>query len=164
MAYLLDANVFIDAKNRYYGFDVCPGFWDWLLLEHAAGRAFSVRQVGDELLAGADTLANWTQERGDAFFLPPNAQTLAAMGTVSQWVTAQQDYTSAAVNTFFQAADFYLVAQALARGDTVVTHEVPRQSVHRVMIPNVCVGLGVQYINPFQMLGRERARFVLAGG
>lgn len=28
--YLLDANVFIEAKNRYYGFDLAPGFWDWL--------------------------------------------------------------------------------------------------------------------------------------
>ena len=26
--YLLDANVFIEAKNRYYGFDFCPAFWD----------------------------------------------------------------------------------------------------------------------------------------
>mgnify|MGYP006298525777 CR=1 FL=1 len=31
MAYLLDANVFIEAKNRYYGMDFCPAFWDWLL-------------------------------------------------------------------------------------------------------------------------------------
>ena len=30
MAYLLDANVFIEAKRRHYGFDFCPAFWDWL--------------------------------------------------------------------------------------------------------------------------------------
>ena len=30
MAYLLDTNVFIQAKNLYYGFDFCPAFWDWL--------------------------------------------------------------------------------------------------------------------------------------
>ncbi|MBF0436614.1 MAG: DUF4411 family protein [Magnetococcales bacterium] len=24
--FLLDSNVFIEAKNRYYGFDICPGF------------------------------------------------------------------------------------------------------------------------------------------
>jgi hypothetical protein len=24
--YLLDANAFIEASNRYYGFDICPGF------------------------------------------------------------------------------------------------------------------------------------------
>lgn len=31
MQYLLDANVFIEAKNRYYGFDFCPAFWNWLI-------------------------------------------------------------------------------------------------------------------------------------
>ena len=28
MAYLLDANVFISAKNLHYGLDFCPAFWD----------------------------------------------------------------------------------------------------------------------------------------
>jgi hypothetical protein len=29
--YLLDANVFIQAKNLHYGFDFCPAFWAWLI-------------------------------------------------------------------------------------------------------------------------------------
>ncbi len=36
MAYLLDANVFIQAKNLHYGFDFCPGFWAGLRLFLAA--------------------------------------------------------------------------------------------------------------------------------
>ena len=31
MPYLLDANVFIQAKNLHYGMDFCPAFWDWLI-------------------------------------------------------------------------------------------------------------------------------------
>ena len=31
MAYILDANVFIEAKNRRYGLDFCPAFWEWLI-------------------------------------------------------------------------------------------------------------------------------------
>ena len=31
MAYLLDANVFIAAKNLHYSLDFCPAFWDWLI-------------------------------------------------------------------------------------------------------------------------------------
>ena len=38
MIYLLDANVFIQAKNLHYGFDFCPAFWDWLIAENAAGK------------------------------------------------------------------------------------------------------------------------------
>ena len=26
-AFLLDSDVFIAAKNAYYAFDICPGFW-----------------------------------------------------------------------------------------------------------------------------------------
>lgn len=36
MTYLLDANIFIQAKNLHYGFDFCPAFWDWLEHENAA--------------------------------------------------------------------------------------------------------------------------------
>ena len=31
MAYLLDANIFIQAKNLHYGMDFCPAFWDFLI-------------------------------------------------------------------------------------------------------------------------------------
>ncbi len=34
MPYLLDTNVFIQAKNLHYGFDFCPAFWDWLKLDN----------------------------------------------------------------------------------------------------------------------------------
>jgi hypothetical protein len=59
MAYLLDANTFIQAKNLQYGFDFCPAYWDWLVRNNAAGTVFSIQQVGDELLAGTDELSDW---------------------------------------------------------------------------------------------------------
>lgn len=34
MAYLLDSDVFIQARNLHYGFDFCPAFWDWLEWAH----------------------------------------------------------------------------------------------------------------------------------
>ena len=49
MAYLLDANTFIQAKNEYYWFDICPGFWEWLDRQNSAGNIFSIDRIGDEL-------------------------------------------------------------------------------------------------------------------
>ena len=43
MSYLLDANVFIEAKKRYYGFDFCPGFWQWLVVKNQEGKIFSTK-------------------------------------------------------------------------------------------------------------------------
>ncbi|SIQ37643.1 DUF4411 family protein [Pseudacidovorax sp. RU35E] len=163
MAYLLDANVFIQAKNLQYGFDFCPAFWDWLTHSHAAHKLRSIRQVGDELLAGADELADWADVQGDAFFVPTDASVLAAAPAVSAWVL-QQGFEPAAINTFLQVADFWLIAAALAGHHTVVTHEVPSPTLKRIKIPNVCVGLGIGFANPYQMLRREQARFVLDQG
>lgn len=161
MPYLLDANVFISAKNLHYGFDFCPAFWDWLVLAHNAGKVFSIEKVGDELRAGQDELAQWVSGLPAEFFQKPGAATLPALGTIANWVNSQPNYSAAAKSTFLQIADYYLVAQALAGGHVVVTHERPENSVHRVKIPNVCLGIGVRYITPFEMLRRERARFVL---
>jgi hypothetical protein len=161
MAYLLDANVFIQAKNLHYGLDFCPAFWDWLIAGNAAKRVFSIERVGDEIDAGADDLAAWAAQRGPGFFLKPDPAMLPALGSVSAWATAQ-GYEAAAVNTFLQVADYYLVAHALAHGHTVVTHEIASTSTKRIKIPDACIGLGVKCVTPFEMLRSERARFVLA--
>ena len=161
MAYLLDANVFIEAKNRYYGLDFCPAFWDWLDSENAAGRVFSIEKVGDELAAVADDLSIWAAARGSAFFLPVEPAMLDALRRVSFWATGQR-FEPSAVTTFLQAADYYLVGQALALGYTVVTQELPSPSLRKIKIPDVCVGLGIRRVSPFEMLRNRRARFILA--
>jgi hypothetical protein len=51
MAYLLDANVFISAKNLHYGLDFCPAFWDWIIASNASGAVFSIEKVSDEVVA-----------------------------------------------------------------------------------------------------------------
>ena len=112
-------------------------------------------------MAGDDDLARWASQRGDGFFLKPDSQSVPALGTVAAWVNGHPRYSPAAKSTFLQIADYYLVAQALAGKHTVVTHEKPENSVHRVKIPNVCIDLKVKHMTPFEMLRRERARFVL---
>jgi hypothetical protein len=160
MVYLLDANIFIQAKNLHYGFDFCPAFWDWLIEQNTKGRVHSIEKVGDELEAGTDDLSVWAKARGDGFFLKPDAEMLKTLGSVSVWVKSQ-NYQPMALNTFFQVADYYLVAYALAHGCTMVTHEIPSNSVAKVKIPNVCIGMKVKCMTPYEMLRRERARFVL---
>jgi len=161
MAYLLDANVFIEAKNRYYGFDFCPAFWGWIVSENAARRLFSIEKVGIELQAGSDVLADWASARGVSFFLPTDAAVLPSLASLSAWATTQS-YSPAAITTFLEGADYYLAAHAHAHGHTVVTLERPEDSIRRVKIPSACIGLGVKWMNPFEMLRTERARFVLA--
>lgn len=160
MAYLLDANVFIQGRKLHYGFDICPGFLEWIERGSALGNVRSIEQVGLELRAGTDELAAWATERGDDFFLSPDPAMLPSLQAVSNWVTSRA-YTQAAVATFLQVADYYLVARAHAHADIVVTHEIASQAQRKVKIPDVCIGLGIRFMNPFEMLRVERARFVL---
>ncbi len=162
MSYLLDSNIFIQAKNLHYGFDFCPAFWDWLEASNAGGNVFSVEKVGDELLAGSDELAAWASSQGRNLFLAPDPSMIPALARVSAWASSpDRIYEPAAVNTFLQVADYYLIAHALAHGSIVVSHEKPDNAKKRVKIPDVCIGLGITCMNPYEMLRRERARFVL---
>ena len=148
MAYLLDADVFIRAKNLHYGLDFCPAFWNWLVANNAAGMVFSVEKVGDEVRAVADELSEWAEARGPGFFLRPDATVFPSLAAVSTWAESQQ-YEPSAVNTFLQVADYYLVAHAHAGRYTVVTHEIPSASTRKIKIPDACIGLGVKCMTPY---------------
>jgi hypothetical protein len=160
MKFLLDANVFIQAKNLHYGFDFCPAFWDWLVANNATGLVSSIEKVSDELVGGGDELSDWAGLRGKTFFLPPDDQVLPALAKVSAWTT-NQNFEPAAIATFLQVADYWLVAHALAHEYVVVTHEVPADSIRKIKIPNVCIGLGIKCVSPYEMLRSCKARFVL---
>ena len=68
MPYLLDSNTFIQAKNQYYAFNVCPAYWDWLLQANQKKLVFSVSKVQEELVGGNDSLAQWAQLQSADFF------------------------------------------------------------------------------------------------
>ena len=160
MSYLLDANMFMSAKNLHYGLDFCPAFWEWLVHKGHTGSVFSIDKVFDEIEAGQDELSEWARPLGPALFRRTPPALAPQFTQVSTWATGQQ-YTPAAINTFLQVADFYLIAHALAGGHVVVTHEVPSNSPARIKIPNARVGLGLRFMTPYQMLRIEQARFVL---
>jgi uncharacterized protein DUF4411 len=160
MAYLLDANVFIEAKQRYYPFDVCPAFWEWLEIAHDQDMVFSIEKVYGELVGAGDELSDWAKARGPQFFLPPDADVLNSLTDLSAWA-AGGDFDAAAVTTFLDIADSYLVAHAHAHDFTVVTHETVGTSRKKIKIPNACVQMGVTYRNTFEMLRVEGAEFVL---
>jgi hypothetical protein len=96
--YVLDSNVLIEAKNRYYAFDIAPGFWDWLEHAHKQRLACSIEAVRDELLEGNDELAEWARQHPD-FFLPVDQGTTRHFAPLTAWANSR-GYTPAAVAEF----------------------------------------------------------------
>ena len=160
MAFLIDANILIDSKNRHYGFDFCPAFWDWLVRENQNGEVFSVEAVRAELLKQEDELSQWAKELDDGFFLAPSADVVAAMTKLSIWVQ-NENFRDAAKSEFLDSADYRLISHALATGMTVVTYEKQQDTKKKVKIPNACHVLNVEYVTLYEAIRSTSAKFVL---
>lgn len=161
MAYLLDSDVFIRAKNDHFGFDFCPAFWDWLVLAHYEDTVASVEAVYRELMEGDDALSEWAKTNR-SIFLPTTADEIDAVAAINRWAADSTDYDISAKDTFASAADSFLLGHAPSGNHTLVTHERISDSRRRIKIPNAAVANGIEVVNPFQMLRTERVRFVLA--
>ncbi len=122
--FLLDANPFIEAKNRYYGFGICPGFWKALLDQHAKGSVFSIDQVHDELVAQLDELSEWVKaDCPPSFFKKTQDQEVVEkFQRMINWVFSQP-FDPPAKTEFASVADGWVMAYASVNGLTVVTHE-----------------------------------------
>lgn len=164
MAYLIDANVFIDAKNRYYGFDFCSAFWDWAIAANRRGLLLSIAEVGRELRAGNDSLAAWAAARDAGFFAESLTERSASAVKVGNRANAM-NYNVVAIEEFMKSADFHLIAYADKYKHTIVTLEAASpegaRAKRRVLIPDMRAALGIACVTPFEMLRRENARFVL---
>ena len=159
--YLLDANVFIQARRGDYAFDLCPGFWDWIDRANGQGIVFSVDPVRLELLAGGDVLSQWVAARG-AMFLQPGAGWMGHLADAAAWAQAHPLYLPAAKAEFLAVADSMLVAAGRALRYAVVTHEIREPArAGRIKIPDACDALGVAAMTPREMLRAQGARFVL---
>lgn len=159
--YLLDSNVFIEAKNRYYSFEICPGFWSWMDHVVAAGEVLSIEMVRDELLTGNDELAEWIEGRKKAswFLKQDDAVTQGHFARIATGVQAGP-YTTAAKNEFLSGADPWLVAKAKVIGAAVVTLEVAEPaSKKRVPLPNICADENVGFVSTFDLLEKLEAEF-----
>ena len=52
--YVLDSDVFIAAKNLYYAFDICPGFWESILQAYQHDRVRSIDRAKAKFATEAD--------------------------------------------------------------------------------------------------------------
>ncbi|HKV98817.1 MAG TPA: DUF4411 family protein [Vicinamibacterales bacterium] len=162
--YVLDSNIFIEAKKRYYRFQVCPGFWDALLWQHSQGAIVSIDRVKAEIEHHQDDLKDWTCNTmpGGCFKATNDEAVTTAYGDAIKWVMGNPQFTPEARALFSQetVADAWVIAYAKAHGATVVTEEkLDLQTRKRVKIPNVCQALGVPYMDTFDMLSALSTRF-----
>jgi len=158
--YLIDSNVFIQAKNLHYRFEFCQGFWDWLIEAHQAEIIFSIQKVKTELKNGRDDdpVKNWMLDTSlNNFFLPDvtDRNVISSYGQIMSWIASNTHYTSQAKSEFARSdvADAFLIAVAKTYGYTIVTHEKSQPDrKNRVLIPDIARKFSVESIMIYDLL------------
>lgn len=156
MIYLLDANSFIEAKNRHYRVKVVPGFWEWLTIQQQNISLQSIIPVFDELTKNKnnpDDLALWATAN-KSFFVATSSQEIQQVFTnIANHLATHPTYSQQEIARFLSGADPWLIATAKANGAKIVTHEVlvPANS-KKVKIPNVAKYFEVEYLDIFDLL------------
>ena len=148
--YWLDANVFIQAKNGLYAFDIAPGFWK--AIEFFAEKQV-IRcpiQIRDELTGAGDELSRWVRSRS-GIFVRADKQVQRQVGEIAQRV--QSNYGAPHAQHFLSHADPWVVAHASVSRGIVITEETlaPANS-QKVKIPNVCKRFGIPCKNTSALL------------
>ncbi|MCC8072085.1 MAG: DUF4411 family protein [Bacteroidales bacterium] len=154
--FLLDTNVFIEAKD-FLPIDVHLSFWRKMKELGEKGDFASIEKVKQEILKGKDSLKDWISILPKEYFISASPKTLVCLGEVVSWSQNNSLYNDSAKEEFANVADSWLIAEAKAKGYTVVTFETSDPKCKkRVKIPDVCNGLGVDWCNlneAFRRLG-----------
>ena len=66
--YCLDANVLIQAWQKYYSLKICPDYWILLARLGHEGRIFLPEMVKEEITRTEDELSEWVQGSGISIY------------------------------------------------------------------------------------------------
>ena len=156
--YCLDANVLIQAWQKYYSPNVCPSYWDTLNALGIENRIFMPEMVYEEITRTEDDLSEWLKSSN----IP--------IRKIDENVTKclQEIYLTNPIHKFLvdntkarSLADPWVIAHAISEGAIVVTKEekVTALNSKKIKIPNVCDNMNISWMNDFQMIAELGIKF-----
>lgn len=156
--YCLDANVLIEAWQKYYAPSLCPEYWDVLNHYGKIGRIFIPEMVYDEIVRTQDELTDWLKKSSIS-----RQKITSDVGLILKKIyEADASHSSLVDATKGRSlADPWVIAHAIHKKACVVTKEekVTASNSKKVKIPNVCENMGVRCINDFQLLHELKVKF-----
>ncbi len=151
--FLIDANIFIMAKNNFYQFSFAQNFWDLLLELHRKGIVYSIKAVKDEMTKNQDELSDWVSQLPDSFF-EDHFDSLSSYGKLMDYAQ-KLDVKDIAKEEFAQIdnADAWIVAHAIEHNFSIITQEKSNpHAKKRIMIPNVAEAHQVKCLTLFEFM------------
>ena len=156
--YCLDANVLIQAWQKYYSPKFFPDYWKLLNHFGSIDKIFISEMVYDEIVRTEDDLAEWLKKSKIRVVKidEPVTRCLQAIYAKNPLHINLVDNTKAR-----SLADPWVIAHAMNEKATIVTKEekVTALNSTKVKIPNVCENMNVRCINDFQFIEELNIQF-----
>lgn len=149
--YCLDANVLIEAWQKYYNPKFCPDYWNILIELGNQEIIFIPEMVYNEITRTEDELAKWLKGSNIPIknITEPVTLRLKDIFAKNPLHINLVDSTKAR-----SLADPWVIAHAIYENAVVVTKEEKLTALNsrKVKIPNVCDNMGIRWINDFKMI------------
>lgn len=156
--YCLDANVLIQAWQKYYSPKFFPDYWKMLNHFGSLGKIFISEMVYGEIVRTEDDLAEWLKKSKIKVLKidEPVTKYLQAIYAKNPLHINLVDNTKAR-----SLADPWVIAHAMNEKATIVTKEEKITALNstKVKIPNVCENMNVRCINDFQFIEELNIKF-----
>lgn len=163
--YCLDANVLIEAWQKYYAPEICPDYWEILNELGKRGRIFIAEEVKNEIVVTDDVekkeddLSRWLK-RSSIPVHKPTENVIKCWKSIIQANPLHKLLVDSVKSR--SLADPWVISHALDKNATVVTKESPITSPNAkkpVTIPNVCENMGVRWIDDFAFVKEIGLKF-----
>ncbi len=162
MRYIIDSNIFIQAKNRDYPFEFFPGIWEWFDQKIVSHDFLLLKPVYDELSSGNDSLADWVTQRR-SYVTDLNEDCYRQIGIIAEHVRTTYPDPKCWPG-FLDVADAKLIAYAAANQSVIVTNELAKISCKKPKIPAVSAAVGIKCLSLLELFQATQPRFILQNG
>ena len=156
--YCLDANVLIQAWQKYYSPKFCPDYWDLLKELGSTDKIYVPKMVFEEIVRTEDELAAWLKTSKIKIH-----EIKAEVTECLKKIYAADPRHEHLVDNIKKRslADPWVIAHALSDNSCVVTKEekITASNSDKIRIPNVCENMGVRCINDFQFVEEMNIKF-----
>lgn len=163
LKFCLDANVLIEAWNKYYSPDLCADYWDLLNEFGKKEIIFLPSMVYTEIIRTEDNLSKWLKQSK----IPKYEVTEKVTTCLQEIYSKDPNHETLVDNTKGRSiADPWVIAHAMSENAIVVTKEekITASNTTKIKIPNVCDAMNVKYINDFQMIRELKIGFMCRVG
>ncbi|WP_420320903.1 DUF4411 family protein [Flagellimonas sp.] len=156
--FCIDANILIQAWQKYYSPEFCPSYWDILNKLGKKGSIFIPELVYEEIEKGEDDLYIWLKN-SDIPIKRIDAEVTNCLKQI--YVSNPNHKYLVSSNGIHSKADPWVIAHAMKEKAIVVTKEQKDYSKKqtKIKIPHVCDNMGVKWIDDFEFIKRVNLKF-----